>query len=200
MEKAPAILRGGAGLERIVNDVHRPVASFLGRYPAIRSALDGSWLGHPLHPALVSFPIGAWATTVVLDIAGSAKNKGRSRAADTALGFGLVAAIPTVAAGLVEFGYLEKGERRNTAFVHASTNAVAASLLLGSLFLRRAGMRSAGVALSMLGFGVAGVGAWLGGTLSYRMRAGVERFESKPQRSFVGHVEAQDTELHEPRV
>lgn len=34
----------------------------------IRNALDGTWLGHPLHPFLTGVPIGAWTTALVFDI------------------------------------------------------------------------------------------------------------------------------------
>lgn len=30
--------------------------------------LQGKWLGHPLHPALVHIPVGAWITAAVIDI------------------------------------------------------------------------------------------------------------------------------------
>jgi len=34
---------------------------------AVKNALHGTWLGHPLHPALVAIPIGAWTVAMVLD-------------------------------------------------------------------------------------------------------------------------------------
>ncbi|HXT35321.1 MAG TPA: Rieske (2Fe-2S) protein, partial [Chloroflexota bacterium] len=33
----------------------------------VKDALYGTWLGHPLHPALVAMPIGFWTSTAVLD-------------------------------------------------------------------------------------------------------------------------------------
>jgi uncharacterized membrane protein len=186
MEEAPRVLRvieERVDIDRVVDAVHGPVRGFMDRYPGVRAALDGSWLGHPLHPALIPFPIGAWATTLVLDIAGSTKNQKVARVADKALGFGLVVAIPTAFAGLVEWSYLEPGERRRVGFVHASANFVATTLLVSSFFLRKAGLRGAGVAFSVLGFGVAGFGAWLGSELAYRYRAGVDRFSSDQPRS-----------------
>src|SRR5215813_8902073 len=30
--------------------------------------LNGTWLGHPLHPLLTDVPIGAWTVTIVLDL------------------------------------------------------------------------------------------------------------------------------------
>src|SRR5262245_38499912 len=34
---------------------------------AVKNALHGVWLRHPLHPALIPIPLGAWTTVVALD-------------------------------------------------------------------------------------------------------------------------------------
>jgi len=34
----------------------------------VENALHGVWLGHPLHPALVGIPLGAWTVAFVLDL------------------------------------------------------------------------------------------------------------------------------------
>jgi len=179
----PIVLRAieRADIDRVVDAVHRPVRGFMERFPTIRAALDGSWLGHPLHPAIVPLPIGAWATAVVLDIASMTGNKRYSRAADAACGLGVVSLAPAVLAGLAEFSHLD-GEPRRVAFIHATTNAVAGGLLIGSFFLRKAGLRGAGIFCSLLGFGIAGFSAWLGGELSYRYGAGVDRFQKQEPR------------------
>src|SRR5438067_8729052 len=55
---------------------------------AARSAktfLNGSWLGHPLHPAISDLPIGAWTTGLIMDLIGA------DRAADTCVTIGVVA-------------------------------------------------------------------------------------------------------------
>ena len=33
----------------------------------LRDMLQGVWLGHPLHPAVIDLPIGAWVSAAVLD-------------------------------------------------------------------------------------------------------------------------------------
>ena len=53
----------------------------------VRDFLHGTWFGHPLHPALIDVPLGAWATAVVLDAAGTSDRR-LERAADTAIGLG----------------------------------------------------------------------------------------------------------------
>ena len=48
-----------------------------------KNALHGVWLGHPLHPALVAVPLGAWTTAVSLDVAAAASNDRGWRARPT---------------------------------------------------------------------------------------------------------------------
>src|SRR5262245_66597870 len=58
----------------------------------VRDFLHGTWLGHPLHPAVTDVPLGAWTAALVLDAAGD-RNNGMARAADTAIGVGIVGAV-----------------------------------------------------------------------------------------------------------
>src|SRR5215211_4003885 len=48
----------------------------------LKDTLVGTWLGHPLHPAVVALPIGAWTSALALDFAGE------ERAADLLIGLG----------------------------------------------------------------------------------------------------------------
>ncbi|WP_241010793.1 hypothetical protein [Mycobacterium camsae] len=65
----------------------------LGRH-GLAGALRGSWLGHPVHPLLITLPIGAWMTSAVLDIV-----FGDTTAARRLVATGLAAPPPTVLAG-----------------------------------------------------------------------------------------------------
>ncbi|MRG96979.1 Rieske 2Fe-2S domain-containing protein [Polyangium spumosum] len=154
--------------------VHRPVQSVLQKRPELRTTLDGTWLGHPLHAALTDFPVGAWATGVVLDIAGLGRprKKGLHDAAFTAHAFGLAAAGVAALAGLADWSYLD-GKPRRVGFVHAALNTVAAGLFGISLLLRKNGRRGAGIAASTTGFAVVMGSAWLGGVMSYHYGIGV---------------------------
>ncbi|MDC3960579.1 DUF2231 domain-containing protein [Polyangium jinanense] len=161
-------------LDEIVEVFHAPVRGFFTRHPRIRRALDGTWLGHPLHAALVSVPIGAFTTGLVLDVATLLGCTWAARGADLAFLFGLVALVPSVLTGITDFGYIE-GKARRVTFVHALSAAASTMLLVGSVILRAMGLRGAGIAVSLLGFLILGVGAWLGGELSYHYGAGVGR-------------------------
>src|SRR5688500_14972179 len=59
----------------------------------VKDALHGTWLGHALHPALILAPAGSWLTAAVLDLAGDEDG------ARTAIGFGILGALPAAASG-----------------------------------------------------------------------------------------------------
>ncbi|UQA62809.1 DUF2231 domain-containing protein [Polyangium aurulentum] len=179
---APRLLRAieerTREIDAFIETVHRPVRAFMRRHPVLRAALDGSWLGHPLHPAIIPIPIGAWTTGLVLDIAGIFGVPGISRAADIAHGVGLATAVAAASTGLAEWSSLD-GSPRRVAFAHASSNLIAAALFGGSLLMRMVELRASGIALSVLAFGVVGLGAWIGGELSYHYGVGVGRVSSE---------------------
>jgi len=141
---------------------------------ALKDGLHGTWLGHPLHPALVALPIGAWTTASVLDMVGA------RRGADTALGFGILTSLPTAAAGLVDWSYTE-GKPRRLGFAHAALNSAALACYSGSWLARRGGHRGFGVLLSTVGLGLVSVSGYIGGELSYSLGQGVNRNAWSPE-------------------
>lgn len=141
--------------------------------------LRGSWLGHPVHPLLVTMPIGAWTSAAVFDVLG------RRVAARQLIGIGLAAVPVTVLAGAADYAELTTAQRR-TGVVHAAANSVAAALLVASYVCRARGRHTAGIALSAAGLGAMGVGGALGGHLSYAQGGGVFRYQEPP---FVRHPE-----------
>ncbi|MFN8637234.1 MAG: Rieske 2Fe-2S domain-containing protein [Chloroflexota bacterium] len=141
---------------------------------AVKDALHGTWLGHALHPALVAAPIGAWTTATVLDLVGARQG------ADTALGFGILAALPTAASGLVDWSYTE-GKPKRLGFAHAALNGTALTCYAGSWLARRSGHRGLGVFLSMTGLSLVGAAGYLGGELSYTLGQGVNRNAWSPE-------------------
>jgi uncharacterized membrane protein len=135
--------------------------------------LRGTWLGHPVHPLLVTLPIGAWTSAAVLDRLGS------RLAARQLVGVGLVAVPAAVLAGLADYPDLTSAQRR-TGLVHASANAVATALMAASYVCRVCRRHTAGEALSAAGLAVMSVGGALGGHLAYAQGGGVYRFQEPP--------------------
>jgi nitrite reductase/ring-hydroxylating ferredoxin subunit/uncharacterized membrane protein len=137
----------------------------------VRDFLHGTWLGHPLHPAITDVPLGAWTTALVLDAAGG-HNEGIARAADTAIGVGIAGAVGAAVTGLTDWQHTVGGDRR-VGLGHALLNTTALALYVASFTLRRRGARDLGRGLSVLGFLVAGGAAYVGGALVYARRIGV---------------------------
>ncbi|WP_079063301.1 Rieske 2Fe-2S domain-containing protein [Peterkaempfera griseoplana] len=136
-----------------------------------RDLLRGLWLGHPLHPALVQLPIGAWTSAAVLDLM-----PGESRAARRLVALGLAGALPAAAAGWVDWAEQHRQQQR-VGLVHAAANAAAVALYTGSLTARRRGRGLTGRALGFAGLAMATGGGILGGHLAYRQAVGANHAE-----------------------
>ncbi|MDQ7908493.1 Rieske 2Fe-2S domain-containing protein [Phytohabitans sp. ZYX-F-186] len=157
-------------LDRVGEPLGRGVQALLrGR---VRDALHGVWLGHPLHPALVQVPVGAWLSAAVLDAL-----PGTQRAAMVLTGVGTAGAVPAALAGLNDWASLSR-EQRRTGLVHACANLVAVGLYAGSLVARLTGDHRLGRRLAYAGMAGASIGAYLGGHLSYRQAAAVNQAEA----------------------
>jgi nitrite reductase/ring-hydroxylating ferredoxin subunit len=139
----------------------------------VKDFLNGTWLGHPLHPVLTDVAIGAWFTGAMLDLFGS------RRGADTSLAIGVISALPTAAAGMADWQDLG-GKQRRTGLVHALLNGGALACFVGSLMARGGGNRALGVGLSTAGLTLATGSAYLGGELVYSEGTQVDRNAWKP--------------------
>src|SRR5258706_2445864 len=75
--------------------------------------LNGTWLGHPLHPVLTDVPIGAWTLTLALDGAESVNGRRElATGADVALAVGLAGALGSAVTGLAQWQYSISRRRR----------------------------------------------------------------------------------------
>lgn len=135
--------------------------------PGRRNVLSGSWLGHPVHPALIALPIGCWSAATLMDLVREKK------AARKLVGLGLLAAVPTAATGLSDWLDTDGAERR-VGLVHMGANTAATVVYAASWRARRRKHHLRGAALGLLGMGLTGVGGWLGGHLSYALGVGVD--------------------------
>jgi nitrite reductase/ring-hydroxylating ferredoxin subunit/uncharacterized membrane protein len=143
----------------------------------LKDAASGTWLGHPLHPLLVALPIGAWSSATVFDLT---SRKG-SAAARKLVGLGLLAAIPTAAAGGSDWVDTTGAERR-VGLIHA-VGAWTSIGLYAASWKSRQGDGQGGKVLAMAGAAVLGVTGYLGGHLTYAYGVGVDTtaFQAGPQ-------------------
>lgn len=74
--------------------------------------LQGKWLGHPLHPAIVHVPLGLWPVATVLDLVVyfGPGGEGLARLAFYAVLLGLAAALLAVPTGVADWAPIKKGK------------------------------------------------------------------------------------------
>lgn len=145
--------------------------------PRIRTVLGGTWLGHPLHPALTDLPIGLWTAAGVLDLVGGRRY---APAARRLVGLGLLSAVPAAASGTSDWKTTRGGTQR-LGFVHLVGNVAGIVLQAGSYVARR-DHPGTGRMLGAIALGVTGASAYLGGHLSYNRGVGVNHtaFQNVP--------------------
>ncbi|WP_267009429.1 Rieske (2Fe-2S) protein [Streptomyces sp. NBC_00154] len=159
-------------LDVVISPVQRIVRGVpLGRY---RDVLHGLPIGHPLHPALVQIPMGAWLSAAVLDVM-----PGTQRSARLLVGMGILGAAPAALAGWVDWAEQHEDQMR-TGLVHAASIATALGLYAGSWVQRGRGRTTLGKALGFAGLCAAGTGGMLGGHLAYRLAAGANKTTPVP--------------------
>ena len=131
----------------------------------VKDFLNGTWLGHPLHPVVTDIPVGAWTVALVLDALGE------RRAAKIAVGIGLLGAVGAAVSGLTDW-IDTYGKPRRLGVVHAAVNGTATAFYAASFFSRGRRERLA-TALSSIGYCLVSLGALYGGAISLDMQIGV---------------------------
>ena len=147
----------------------------------VADALHGTW---PLHPVLTDLTIGAWTMGLVFDGLGAITDSDKARGiGDTLALAGTISAVPTAITGLTDFSTFPDWSA-NTATWHAAVNTVGLGLYSWSVRERRRGNHGRGAIISSIAFGFTCLASWLGGTLVYKQKVGVNHAESfeKPKR------------------
>src|SRR3954467_14848601 len=88
--------------EAIGNAIGQAFQGEAGR--TVKDALNGVWLGHPLHPVLTDVPIGAWMMAQVFDVLDGAGGGPRfEAAARVCITTGLIGAAGAAVTGLTDW-------------------------------------------------------------------------------------------------
>lgn len=136
--------------------------------------------GHPLHPILITFPLGLLGTSVVYDFV---FKRGRDpKAAATAqamIASGILSGVAAAVPGVIDWFAIPAGTRaKYIGQVHGLGNVGVLGLFGASWLLRRKApdyAPSAGaITLSLLGASLAGATGWLGGELIHRLGVSVD--------------------------
>jgi nitrite reductase/ring-hydroxylating ferredoxin subunit len=141
---------------------HRWLSALFRPIRPIKDFLNGTWLGHPLHPVLASGAVGIVFMVSVLDVLG------QPSAADIALVVGILTMLATAASGTADYTDSD-GTPRSRATLHATFMVVALVLYLVSLALRAGAPadRTVPIALGIVAFLLVAAGAYIGGEVSF---------------------------------
>jgi nitrite reductase/ring-hydroxylating ferredoxin subunit/uncharacterized membrane protein len=169
-------------VQRVVGDALHPP----GRAGAwLDNVLNGTWLGHPLHPVVTDVPVGAWTVGLLLDgLETLTPKKELAAGADAANWIGIAGALGAAVTGLAQWQYTVDRQKR-LGMAHALLNTGALALYSASAVLRACGRRGAGKLAALLGYAVVAASAYIGGDLVYAEHIGVSHVpEESPPAEF----------------
>ena len=162
----------------------------------VKNALHGTWLGHPLHPALTAVPMGSWTAALALDALRAISGRREfGRGADAAIAVGLVGAVGSAVTGLTDWSATD-ARARKVGLAHGLLNASATFLYAISLLMRqRTESRPGGIRFALLGYAVSSIAAYIGGHLVFDEKIGVNHTAQELPKEFVPVLA--EVELHE---
>jgi uncharacterized membrane protein len=132
---------------------------------------------HPIHPALVHFPVALLLSATIADLGQITALWPEPRFATLLMAAGLAAGLAAMAAGLYDFTRLDDDQARH-AMRHMAAVGLAWLGYAAALYLRRDALTAdvaapmTSLAVSVASAAVLGFGGWLGGELVYRYGAG----------------------------
>jgi uncharacterized membrane protein len=136
-------------------------------------------LGHPLHPAVVHFPIGLLLSATIADVAWAAGLTSDTHVAAVLMAGGLAGGLLAMAAGMVDVIRLDQSliphAMRHVTFVGLAWVGYGVALYLRKDSLSGNGtIGNATIAISIASALLLAFGGWLGGRLVYTFGANVE--------------------------
>lgn len=138
-------------------------------------------MSHPIHPALVHFPVACWSLATITDVVGVFSTINTSQFAGILLLIGSLTAILALVAGLIELAKINDDQIMKIANLHMTAGIITWLLYSTSLFLRFDGNTQLlapnmlNLGLSIIGFISLSITGWLGGTLVYKYQVGTGR-------------------------
>jgi uncharacterized membrane protein len=152
--------------------------------------------GHPIHPMLITIPIGLWLFSLVADLIALRSGAPQTWALVayyTMLG-GIVGALAAAIPGLIDLLSLKERTIRRTGLIHMSINLTIVALYVVNAWMRANASVAGGVTLwlSVLAIAMLIVSGWLGGKMVYLMGVGVS--SEAPAGEMTTAAQAQDPE------
>jgi uncharacterized membrane protein len=139
-----------------------------------------SFKNHPLHPILVSIPIGLWTFAFVCDLIHVFGGTTLwSTVSLYCVAGGSVGAVVAAVPGLIDYFFIDEADMKRIATTHLLVNLGAVVIFTVNLWTRFHVSSESFIPLilSALGMGAVGFGGWLGGEMVYVKGMAVEAVE-----------------------
>jgi nitrite reductase/ring-hydroxylating ferredoxin subunit/uncharacterized membrane protein len=154
----------------------------------LKTALHGSWLGHPLHPVFTDLPVGAWSVALAADVA-SITGHLRPEVGTFAVLVGVVGGLGAVVTGYTDF-HETYGHERRLGIAHGLMNSAALGLYAASMLMRLpmgSGLRMPAFVLSLAGFALVMGSGYIGGHMVMGVGTTINRsaFLEGPEKEYV---------------
>ena len=130
--------------------------------------LNGSWLGHSLHPVVVDVVVGGSTVALLLQILTWLGVADLHAALLWVLGLTWLAGLSAIVSGLTDFKDTAAGDERNLVGVHGLTNILATLVLVGAFLELLWGGDAIAGWLVVAGFLLLSVGAFIGGHVVFK--------------------------------
>lgn len=168
LERMARPVRGfGNGLASVTDAVYRGLR---GPGRLLQDLLNGSWLGHSLHAAVVDVVVGGATIVLLFDVLRVAFGvDGLETAATWGLGLVWLAAIGSILSGLTDFKDTPPtSEERDVAVLHGLINIMATGFIAASFFQRLASSHQVAFWLLLIGYLIVAGGSYIGGHLVFK--------------------------------
>ncbi|HJY53670.1 MAG TPA: DUF2231 domain-containing protein [Candidatus Udaeobacter sp.] len=138
-----------------------------------------TFLGHPVHPMLIVFPLGLLSGAAIFDILYVSTQNGHW--ADVSywmIAVGIIGGLIAAVFGFIDWLSIPEGTRaKYIGLIHGLSNFVVVLLFIVSWFMRRPNATvpsMTAMTLGWIGIVIALFSGWLGGELVYRLNVGVD--------------------------
>jgi nitrite reductase/ring-hydroxylating ferredoxin subunit/uncharacterized membrane protein len=130
--------------------------------------MNGSWLGHPLHPLLTDVVVGGFTMLIILDLVSLIFGANFRDASLIILGLTTLAGLATVLSGLTDFKDTGFDDERNITTLHGYVNMLSILVYIVAFFVRLGGAEVTGQILSIVGYLMITAGAFIGGHVVFK--------------------------------
>ncbi len=134
----------------------------------LQDFLNGSWLGHSVHPVVVDVVVGGSTAAVLLQILIWFGVADLQVALIWILGLTWLSGLAAMVTGLTDFKDTASGDERNIVGLHGLVNTIGTLLFIGAFAGLLADARALAGGLLVSGFGVLSLGAYIGGHVVFK--------------------------------